>query len=105
MDIPAILTSNYPGTVWSLDGDDYTGLVWGENNTEPKPTKKALETAWPQVQYDRDYQAVENARQLAYRDTADPLFFEWKRGDATEQQWMDAVQAVKDAHPYPEPPQ
>jgi hypothetical protein len=27
---------------------------------------------------------------------------QYQRGDATEQEWLDAVQAVKDAHPYPE---
>jgi hypothetical protein len=45
---------------------------------------------------------VEQARQAAYQQTADPLFFEYQRGDATEAEWLAAVQAVKDAHPYPE---
>jgi hypothetical protein len=102
MDIPTILTASYPGTQWSLNGDDYEGLEWLDDS--PKPTLKALETAWPQVKYDREYAAVERARQAAYQRTADPLFFEWQRGDATEQQWKDAVQAVKTAHPYPTPP-
>jgi len=41
-------------------------------------------------------------RRLAYRDFSDSIFFEWQRGDATEQDWLDAVQAVKDRFPYPE---
>ena len=45
---------------------------------------------------------VEIIRQGAYQQTADPLFFGWQRGENTEQEWLDAVQAVKDAHPYPE---
>jgi hypothetical protein len=45
---------------------------------------------------------VEALRQADYALTADPLFFQWQRGEATEQEWLDAVQAVKDAHPYPE---
>jgi hypothetical protein len=44
---------------------------------------------------------VEAIRLLDYQRTADPLFFEWQRGDATEAEWLAAVQAVKDAHPYP----
>lgn len=104
MDIALILTDNYPGNVWSLNGDDYTGLTWDENNPDPKPTEKALETAWPQVQYDRQHATVERARKQAYTETSDPLYFEWQRGDATQQEWLDAVQAVKDAHPYPTPP-
>jgi hypothetical protein len=45
---------------------------------------------------------VEQARAIAYRETSDPIFFQYQRGDKTEAEWLDAVQAVKDAHPYPE---
>lgn len=48
------------------------------------------------------HEQVEMARLAAYQRDADPLFFQWQRGDATQQEWLDAVQAVKDAHPYPE---
>lgn len=47
------------------------------------------------------YVAAEQARRLAYSQTADPLFFGWQRGENTEQEWLDAVQAVKDSYPYP----
>lgn len=103
MNIRAILTAKYPGNSWSLNGDDYTGLVWSENNPDSKPTKNTLEAAWPQVEYEGQYNATQHARQQAYRETSDPIFFEYQRGDATEAEWLAAVQAVKDAHPYPEP--
>jgi hypothetical protein len=45
---------------------------------------------------------VEAKRAIAYRLTSDALFFQWQRGEATEQDWLAAVQAVKDANPYPE---
>jgi len=32
------------------------------------------------------------------------VFFDYQRGEVTEQDWLDAVQAVKDAHPYPVDP-
>lgn len=41
-------------------------------------------------------------RQNAYTSKCDPLFFGWQRGDNTEQDWLDAVQAVKDQYPYPD---
>jgi hypothetical protein len=47
-------------------------------------------------------QQVEQARAEAYRETSDPIFFEYQRGDKTEAEWLAAVQAVKTAHPYPE---
>ena len=99
MDIANILTDKYPDTIWTLDGDDYEGLEWLDDS--PKPTKKALEAAWPEVQHARAVREVERARAAAYRETADPLYFQWQRGEVSEQQWLDAVQAVKDAHPYP----
>ena len=99
MDIVQILSLKYRESFWALDGDDYTGLTWLSDT--PKPTKKALESLWAEVEYETAYARVEQARQSEYQATADPLFFEGQRGDATEQEWLDAVQAVKTAHPYP----
>ncbi len=101
MDIAAILTRRY-GAEWALDGDTYSGLTWLSDT--PKPTKKELEALWPAVQADISREAIENARQAAYRTESDPIFFEYQRGDKTEQEWLDAVQAVKDTHPYPDTP-
>jgi hypothetical protein len=46
--------------------------------------------------------SLEEQRRSAYRRTADPLYLKWQRGEATQQEWLDAVQAVRDAIPYPE---
>ena len=48
MDIPTILTRRYPGSEWTLDGDDYTGLTWMSDTA--KPSKKTLEGLWAEVQ-------------------------------------------------------
>ena len=48
MDIAEILTRKYFESQWTLDGDDYIGLTWLSDT--PKPTKKALEALWPDVQ-------------------------------------------------------
>jgi hypothetical protein len=69
------------GTGWTYDGE------WVAPVTPPP-----------------SYEQVEQARQVAYRETSDPIFFEYQRGDKTEAEWLAAVQAVKDAHPYPEAP-
>ena len=100
MDITKVLADKYPGAEWSLDGDGYEGLEWLDDS--PKPTKKALESAWPEVKHARAIAAVEIARAQAYRETADPLFFQYQRGEVTEAEWLAAVEAVKTAHPYPE---
>jgi hypothetical protein len=99
MDISLILTLKFPGSEWNLDGEEYSGLTW--LSATPKPTKKQLEALWGDVQAEAAHDRVEQARAVAYRETSDPLFFKYQRGDATEQEWLDAVQAVKDSHPYP----
>ena len=101
-DYSAVLVANYPGAQWSLNANDYETLDWLDDT--PKPTQAELDAAWPQVDYDRQVAAVENARRADYEAESDPLFFEWQRGDGTEQAWLDAVAAVKAAHPYPPAP-
>jgi hypothetical protein len=100
MDITEILARKFQGSVWILNGDDYSGLTWLSDS--PKPTEEELAVLWPAVQYEVAYEQVERARANAYRETSDALFFKYQRGDATEAEWLTAVQAVKDAHPYPE---
>jgi len=99
MNIPAILLRKYPESFWALNGDEYAGLVWKSDT--PKPTEAELEALWGDVQYEITYENVEKARAEAYQSVTDPLFFEYQRGEKTEQEWLDAVQSVKDAHPYP----
>ena len=101
-DYAAVLTANYPGAQWSLSGNDYDTLDWLDDT--PKPSQAELDAQWPQVNYDNQVAAVENARRADYEAESDPLFFEWQRGDGTEQAWLDAVAAVKAAHPYPPAP-
>jgi hypothetical protein len=44
---------------------------------------------------------VELSRAAAYRSISDPLFFGWQRGENTEKEWLDSIQAIKAANPYP----
>jgi len=102
IDYTAILAANYPNAEWTLNGNTYDGLTWLSDT--PKPTQAELDDAWPQVDYDNQVADVEAARRADYEKQSDPLFFEWQRGDGTEQAWLDAVAAVKAAHPYPPAP-
>jgi hypothetical protein len=101
-DYAAVLSANYPDAIWTLNGDTYDGLTWLSDT--PKPSQAELDAAWPTVDYNNEIAAVETARRADYEAQSDPLFFEWQRGDGTEQAWLDAVAAVKAAHPYPPAP-
>lgn len=39
-----ILTTNYAGKQWSLNGDSYAGLTWLD--ASPKPTQSELDALW-----------------------------------------------------------
>lgn len=102
VDYPAVLVAKYPGTQWTMNGDEYDGLNWLD--ASPKPTQAELDALWPQVQYDNQVAAVEQARLIAYEQQSDPVFFKWQRNDATEAEWREAVAKVKAENPYPAAP-
>jgi hypothetical protein len=39
-------------------------------------------------------------RLYAYERESDPIFFKWQRGEGTQQEWLDAVEFVKQQYPY-----
>ena len=99
MDIVLVLSREFVDAEWTLDGDSYEGLTWLSDT--PKPSEADLLALWPTVEAEEAQRLVEQARAIAYRESSDPIFFEWQRGDATEAEWLAAVAAVKTAHPYP----
>ena len=102
IDYPAILNANYPGTQWSLNGETYEGLDWLD--ATPKPTQAELDALWPSVNYNNECKVVEYTRHAEYVAKSDPIFFEYQRGTKTQAEWEAAVQAIKDANPYPSAP-
>ena len=48
IDYAAVLTANYSGDEWTLNGDTYDGLTWLSDT--PKPSQAELDAAWPAVQ-------------------------------------------------------
>lgn len=102
IDYTAILIANYPNTEWTMEGDDYSGLTWLDST--PKPTQEELDALAPATAYNNAVAAVETTRRTQYEAKSDGLFFEWQRGTNTKEAWEAAVQAVKDANPYPPAP-
>ena len=98
-DYSAVLSTNYATDQWSISGNDYATLEWFSETT--KPTQAELDAQWPTVDYNNQVLAVETTRRTQYEAQSDGLFFEWQRGTNTQAAWEAAVQAVKDANPYP----
>ena len=57
IDYSRILSINYIGKKWSLNGDSYDGLTWLDST--PKPTQSELDALWTATQ--SAYQAKEQA--------------------------------------------
>ncbi len=98
-DYALVLTVNYPGAQWAINANDYGSLQWFDST--PKPTQAELDAAWSQVDYNNQVAIVETTRRTQYEAKSDGLFFEWQRGTNTKEAWEAAVQAIKDANPYP----
>ena len=62
---PSVLTANYAGAQWTLDGDEYEGLTWLDDS--PKPTQAELDAQWVGVQakLQAEAQAKIDARESA----------------------------------------
>jgi hypothetical protein len=102
IDYTAILSANYAGAQWTLAGDTYEGLTWLDST--PKPTQAELDAQWPTVDYNNQVAQVEATRRTQYEAQSDGIYFEWQRGTNTQAAWETAVQAIKDANPYPPNP-
>jgi hypothetical protein len=81
------------------DGNPAEIILW--ENKIKQPSYDEIKKASLKGALARERKVVEDNRREAYTRDADPLFFGWQRGDNTEQEWLDAIQAVKDANPYP----
>ena len=64
-DYAAVLTRRHAGREWKLEGDEYDGLTMLDDG--PKPSKKSLDDAWPEVQAEikNEISAKESAHKSA----------------------------------------
>lgn len=93
-----------PGAQWTLDGDDYEGLVWLDE-IQTKPTKKEISQEIERLQL--EYQTKEYQRQRApeypdLKELADALYWNSK-GDSTKlDEYYSKCEEVKSKYPKPQ---
>jgi hypothetical protein len=59
IDYTKILNQFYKDNQWSLNGDDYDGLVWLSDT--PKPSKTTLDDLWSQVEAKAEADKIKKA--------------------------------------------
>ncbi len=100
-DLAKALTSLYPGSQWSLNGFEYSGLDWHASNTKSKPTQAELEAECDRLQAEWEAKQYQRDRAKAYPSLADQMDMQyWDKINGTTT-WADAIQAVKDKYPKP----
>jgi len=74
---------------------DYNTRLWQWKNND------VVESEFRQKVLDDAYNYEQSLlRAEAYPTISDPVFFQYQRGQKAEQDWLDAVQRVKDMYPY-----
>lgn len=63
--------------------------------------EKAERAQWAKEQPAREKEQAEENRRQAYVRISDPIYFQWQRGEKTEQDYLDAVAQVKKDYPVP----
>jgi hypothetical protein len=101
-DYAAVLSVIRPGAPWTLVGNNYSTLVWLDDS--PKPTKKTLDDAWPQTQWQLGHDRIEAERRARYQAETDGIYFEAVRGDGNLDAWRAATAQIRADLPYPEMP-
>lgn len=89
-------TKNSDGTFKADDPATGEDEAWEWVQTWQVTPLSAEEIA--QIQADRAEQTRQQ-RQAAYQQEADPLFFKWQRGEATQQEWLEKIAEIKQRYP------
>jgi hypothetical protein len=97
IDYAQILSKNYFGSQWSLNGNSYDGLDWLSDT--PKPTQAELDVLWSSTQATVQTEKAQRQRAAAYVAESDPLFFKAQRGEATMEEWQSKVAEIKTRYP------
>ena len=86
--IPGGCVTVAPPTLAEGQRAQWAGSGWTVVDPEPEPEPPTKE----------EQQAN---RQDAYAAEADPIFFKYQRGEATEQEWLDKIEEIRERYPYP----
>lgn len=98
MDISKALEFGWPGSSWTLNGNDYSGLVWHDTKVN-KPSISEIETKYQEFRTATDYI---NNRKSAYKTIEAQLdMMYWDQVNSTTL-WRDHIASVKAAYPKPQ---
>jgi hypothetical protein len=92
------LHSLRPGAQWSLNGNNYDGLIWFDGNELSIPTKEEVQSEVEILQAEYEHNQYQRDRASAYpsiQDQLDTLYHQGYDG------WKAMVNEVKNKYPKP----
>jgi hypothetical protein len=93
-----VLSINYPNLQWQMaDSFNYETLIMLDGSS--KPSKQELDSLSVESEIKHNNFVINEQRKGAYEQISDPVFFKWQRGEATQEEWLAAIQQVKDMYP------
>jgi hypothetical protein len=66
----------------------------------PQPTWADIEAGRPAAETAQANATARTNRHQAFQVEADPLYFAWQRGEATEEDWLDKCADIRTRFPY-----
>ena len=97
-DLAQALWSLYPGSKWTMNGDDYSNLNWSSDNVIDKPSKEELEAEADRIHHEylnKQYQRDRAKEYPRLEDQLDALF----HAGVFPPEMAAQIQAVKDKYP------
>ena len=106
MDIPLILSEYYKGQEWTLNGDDYEGLIWyDERNTHPKPTLEELTGKHEELVAAQPLKDLRKQRDTLLAKTDKYANTDWPHASLAKQtEWIEYRQALRNLPSVTEDP-
>ena len=95
MDIVNAIVSLRPNSQWNLNGDDYSGLEWLDQN-QTKPTEEELQVELTRLQSEHDSKEYQRKRAEEYPSFADQFDLLYHGGYDV---WKQTIDAIKDKYP------
>lgn len=95
----AILSLN-PAARFVMQDGTYDTLTWQPDHQGAQPTQAEAEAELARLQAAEPVATARLNRQRAYELESDPLYFKVQRGEATEQEWLDKIQEIRERYPY-----
>lgn len=78
---------------------DLSTITWADDHSGATPSQTEIQAEYDAIVLGKPQAEIDAKRLAAYHCESDPLYFKWKAGVSTEQQWLDKRAEIKTRYP------